>query len=59
MMVEITGARFTSEYAETTYYFCSSGCKRSFDKEPQNIFNWNLPRCENPGVGTTTIFNED
>jgi xanthine dehydrogenase accessory factor len=35
MMVEIAGARFTSEYAEATYYFCSSGCKRSFDKEPR------------------------
>jgi xanthine dehydrogenase accessory factor len=35
MTVEIATARFTSEYAGTTYYFCASGCKRSFDKEPQ------------------------
>jgi xanthine dehydrogenase accessory factor len=35
MIVEIATARFTSEYAGTTYYFCASGCKRSFDKEPQ------------------------
>jgi xanthine dehydrogenase accessory factor len=35
MMVEIANARFTSKYAESTYYFCSSGCKRSFDKEPR------------------------
>ena len=25
----------TSEYQGTTYYFCSSGCKRSFDKDPE------------------------
>jgi xanthine dehydrogenase accessory factor len=35
MTVEIATAHFTSEYAGTTYYFCASGCKRSFDKEPQ------------------------
>jgi YHS domain-containing protein len=25
----------TSEYNGQTYYFCSRGCKRSFDKEPE------------------------
>ena len=25
----------TSEYQGQTYYFCSMGCKRSFDKEPE------------------------
>jgi YHS domain-containing protein len=25
----------TSEYNGQTYYFCSPGCKRSFDKEPE------------------------
>jgi YHS domain-containing protein len=25
----------TSEYNGTTYYFCSPGCKRSFDKDPE------------------------
>lgn len=34
MTVEIASAHFMSEYGGTTYYFCSSGCKRSFDKEP-------------------------
>jgi xanthine dehydrogenase accessory factor len=34
MMVEIATAHFISEYAGETYYFCSAGCKRSFDKEP-------------------------
>ena len=24
-----------SEYKGQTYYFCSAGCKRSFDKEPE------------------------
>jgi len=24
-----------SDYQGQTYYFCSSGCKRSFDKEPE------------------------
>ena len=24
-----------SEYKGQTYYFCSTGCKRSFDKEPE------------------------
>ena len=36
MTVEIDTAHFTSEYNGKTYYFCAAGCKRSFDKEPQN-----------------------
>ncbi len=24
-----------SEYKGQTYYFCSNGCKRSFDKDPE------------------------
>ena len=24
-----------SEYKGTTYFFCSPGCKRAFDKEPE------------------------
>jgi YHS domain-containing protein len=24
-----------SDYQGNTYYFCSSGCKKAFDKEPQ------------------------
>jgi xanthine dehydrogenase accessory factor len=39
MMVEIATAHFTSEYAGVTYYFCASGCKRSFDKEPQKYIS--------------------
>jgi YHS domain-containing protein len=37
---------FTSEFAGKIYHACAAGCKRSFDKEPQNIFNQSLPSCE-------------
>jgi len=33
MMVEIATAHFMSEYNGNIYYFCSAGCKRSFEKE--------------------------
>ena len=35
--MEITAeeAAGTSEYKGQIYYFCSPGCKRSFDKEPE------------------------
>ena len=29
----------TSEYKGTTYYFCSLGCKKSFDKEPEKYLD--------------------
>ena len=29
----------TSEYKGTTYYFCSLGCKKSFDKNPEKYLN--------------------
>jgi xanthine dehydrogenase accessory factor len=35
MMVEIATARYTASYHEETYYFCSAGCKKSFEKEPE------------------------
>jgi len=28
-----------SEYNGTTYYFCSLGCKKSFDKDPEKYLN--------------------
>ena len=34
MTVEIATARYTSEHAGQTYYFCAAGCKRSFDRDP-------------------------
>ncbi len=35
MDVDPKTAPAKSEYQGQTYYFCSSGCKRAFDKEPQ------------------------
>ena len=34
MTVDTDTAQYKSEYQGTTYYFCSPGCKRSFDKNP-------------------------
>lgn len=28
-----------SEYNGVTYYFCSLGCKKDFDKEPEKYLN--------------------
>jgi YHS domain-containing protein len=28
-------AEWKSDYEGKTYYFCASGCKRSFNKEPE------------------------
>jgi len=35
MTVNENTAQLKSEFDGQTYYFCSPGCKRSFDKEPQ------------------------
>ena len=35
MEITIEEAAGKSEYKGQTYYFCSLGCKRSFDKEPE------------------------
>lgn len=35
MDVDPNTAAGHSEYKGTTYYFCSPGCKKSFDKEPE------------------------
>ncbi len=35
MEVDEETAAAKSEYKETTYYFCSLGCKKAFDKEPE------------------------
>ncbi len=34
MMVEVAGARYTSQYQGQTYYFCAASCQRKFEKEP-------------------------
>ena len=35
MQVDQTKAAGTSEYQGKTYVFCSAGCKRKFDSNPQ------------------------
>jgi Cu+-exporting ATPase len=35
MMVDMESAAATSTYKGQTYYFCSPGCKASFDKDPE------------------------
>ena len=39
MTVDPKTAAGKSEYQGKTYYFCSPGCKRAFDKEPQKYLN--------------------
>ena len=35
MDIDPASAAGTSEYKGQTYYFCSLGCKKAFDKEPE------------------------
>ena len=35
MEIDPKTAAGKSEYKSQTYYFCSAGCKRAFDKEPE------------------------
>ena len=35
MDIDPATAAGTSEYKGQTYYFCSLGCKKSFDKDPE------------------------
>jgi YHS domain-containing protein len=35
MQVDESKAAGKAEYQGQTYYFCSTGCKAAFDKEPQ------------------------
>jgi Cu+-exporting ATPase len=37
MQVDPATAAGTSEYQGTTYFFCSMGCKRQFDRDPQGF----------------------
>lgn len=37
MQVDEKTAAGKSEYKGQTYYFCSAGCKKSFDKEPEKF----------------------
>ena len=35
MQVDAKKVAGSSEYQGKTYYFCSAGCKRSFDQNPE------------------------
>ncbi len=35
MDIDPATAAGKSEYKDQTYYFCSLGCKKSFDKDPE------------------------
>ena len=35
MEVDTEAAQWKTEYKGRAYYFCSPGCKRSFEKEPE------------------------
>lgn len=37
MDVDPAAAAGKSEYKGQTYYFCSAGCKKAFDKEPEKF----------------------
>jgi YHS domain-containing protein len=37
MTVEEGPGAITYAYKGTTYYFCSNGCKRSFEKDPEKF----------------------
>jgi len=37
MMVDEKTAKLKSEHEGKTFYFCSSGCKNTFDKDPHKF----------------------
>lgn len=37
MDVDTATATETSEYQGTTYYFCAPGCKRQFERNPEQF----------------------
>lgn len=39
MEIDPKQAAATSEYKGQTYYFCSIGCKKAFDKEPEKYIS--------------------
>ena len=48
MDVDEKTAAGKSDYNGQTYYFCSNGCKKSFDKEPEKY----LGNAQPPAQGT-------
>jgi YHS domain-containing protein len=39
MSVDENTAQHVSEYKEKKYYFCALGCKKAFDKNPEEYIN--------------------
>jgi len=39
MTVDESTAQYVSEYKEKKYYFCASGCKKAFDKDPKKYID--------------------
>ncbi len=48
MEVSLQSAASTSEYKGNTYYFCSQGCKESFDSEPEKFLARKTPAHAHP-----------
>jgi len=43
MQVDEKTAIYRSEHDGRTYYFCSPGCKRDFDRDPQKFIGRDEP----------------
>jgi Cu+-exporting ATPase len=43
MEVDPKTAQWKLEYNSKTYYFCSPGCKRSFEKDPELYLSGKAP----------------
>jgi Cu+-exporting ATPase len=43
MKVKERKAKFISEHKGITYYFCASGCKKTFDEEPEKYLGESGP----------------
>ena len=44
MEVDTATAAGSSEYQGTTYYFCSAGCNRQFDRDPESYVSQEPPQ---------------
>jgi YHS domain-containing protein len=44
MTIDETKAPAKSEYMGETYYFCATGCKKAFDKEPEKYAGQPRPK---------------
>jgi len=50
MEIDPATAAGKTEYMGQTYYFCSLGCKKSFDKEPEKYIG-HIEQSEHSGHG--------